>query len=89
MPSDNEFVACVDRKKSYGTPLLVIGGNVARPQYLQYSQSAMHYGVRVGSCVPVLFRRSATAGATAAAHIYTLESPRTFISPIISIGTHR
>ena len=22
MPSDNEFVACVDRKKSYGTPLL-------------------------------------------------------------------
>ena len=22
MPSDNEFVACVDRKKSYGPPLL-------------------------------------------------------------------
>ena len=22
MPSDNEFVACVDRKKSYGTPLV-------------------------------------------------------------------
>ena len=24
MPSDNEFVACVDRKKSYGTPLLIL-----------------------------------------------------------------
>ena len=24
MPSDNEFEACVDRKKSYGTPLLNI-----------------------------------------------------------------
>ena len=27
MPSDDEFVACVDRKKSYGTPILHIWYN--------------------------------------------------------------
>ena len=42
MPSDNEFVACVDRKKSYGTPLLHMIQNVL-------SSSSSRVRVRVSS----------------------------------------
>ena len=38
MPSDNEFVACVDRKKSYGTPLVhIIQQNVKSSSCLLYT----------------------------------------------------
>ena len=32
VPSDNEFVACVDRKKSYGTPLQVLHISLSKYQ---------------------------------------------------------